>query len=183
MKTQLADLVGILETFGSNPEKWPPATRAEMEAFVASSAEAQQAVAEAIELDRCLDALAEPAPATDLATRILADLPPRPAGRPRPMRRRAIFALPLAAAAALALWLGRPDTAPSPPRIADSTASFVIEAESFAWDMPSDVLLNVASMDPVNDVPEFDCFYDEQECFGSTENRESSLISTSRSLT
>ena len=181
MKRQLADLVGILETCGSNPENWPPATRADMEAYIASSAEARQALAEAVELDLCLDTLQESAPAPDLAERILADLPARPTTRARTTRRGAILALPLAAAAALMLWLGRPDPASLPNP--DTTASLAIEIDSFDWEMPSDVLLHVASLDPVSESPEFDCFYDEQGCFDSTERRESSLMPTSRNLT
>lgn len=183
MKTRLADLVIILETSGSNPENWPPAIRAEMEAFIASSAAARQALAEATELDRCLDTLREIKPAPDLAARILADLPPRPVERPRPPRRGAILALPLAAAAIFALWLGQSTTAPITSEAPEATASFNFEGEALVWEMPSDVLLNVASLDPVEDVPEFDCFYAEPGCFDSTENRESSLMLTSRNLT
>ena len=182
MKTQLADLVNILETSGSNPENWPPAIRAEMEAFIAGSAAARQAVAEATELDRCLDTLSEIKPAPDLAARILADLPPRPVVRPRPLRRGAIFALPLAAAAILALWLGQSGPVPLTSGAPEATASFNFEDDALVWEMPSDVLMNVASLDPVDDVPEFDCFYEEPGCFGSTENRESSLMPTSRNL-
>lgn len=127
MKTRLADLVIILETSGSNPENWPPAIRAEMEAFIASSAAARQALAEATELDRCLDTLREIKPAPDLAARILADLPPRPVERPRPPRRGAILALPLAAAAIFALWLGQSTTAPITSEAPEATASFNFE--------------------------------------------------------
>ena len=187
MKRQLTDLVGILETCGSNPENWPPATRADMEAYIASSAEARQALAEAVELDLYLDSLREPAPAPDLAEQILADLPARPARRARTTRRRTILALPLAAAAALVLWLGRPGTDPASDLASltnpDATTSLVIEVDSFDWEMPSDVLLHVASLDPVSEGLEFDCFYDEQGCFDSTERRESSLMPTSRNLT
>ena len=95
-----------------------------------------------------------------------------------------MVALPLAAAAVVALWLGLPTEQPAlPTPVASSATVLVMDTEAFDWEMPSDVLLHVASLDPMADVPEYGCLYDEQECLGSTDNRESSLLSTSRNLT
>jgi hypothetical protein len=44
-------------------------------------------------------------------------------------------------------------------------------------------LLNVVSLDPINNVPAFECLYDDQDCLGSMENRESFLEIESGKLT
>lgn len=188
MNTQLENLVSTLETCGSNPENWPAESRAALQAFIATSAEARAAVSEATQLDRWLNHLPEPGPAPALADRILAELPVRPTRsnprQPAPRKPRALWVLPLAAAALLALWVA-PPTPPEAPQTAhmQRVATIGSETESFVWEMPSDVLLNVASLDPINDVPEFDCHYNDQDCFGLMENRESSVQTASRNLT
>ncbi len=184
MNTPLEKLVSTLETFGSDSRHWPADVRIELEALVANSADARAAVAEATQLDAWLDSLADPEPAPALAARIVAELPARAPLRARPAMRRALFALPLAAAALLALWVQPPFSRDSnQPAATARLASLPSQTEAFPWEMPSDVLLDVASLDPVDNVPPFDCLYDEHDCMGVMEDRESLLETQSRNLT
>ncbi|MDC0292316.1 MAG: hypothetical protein P8K76_11660 [Candidatus Binatia bacterium] len=188
MKAKLENLISILETCGSDPRNWPAESRDAMESFVANSPEARAAVAEAAELDRWLDQLPEPNPDPALAARIIAELPERPAPQlrkgPATLRPRPLWILPLAAAALLALWIA-PATPPDSGQMTNFAAApgLNLDDSSFVWDMPSDVLLNVVSLDPINNVPAFECLYDDQDCLGSMENRESFLEIESGKLT
>ena len=92
----------LLDAYGAQPERWPDAERAAAQALIGRSAAARALWKEAREVDLLLGAVSvEPEPA--LVTRVLAAAPRRAA--PRRSRRALTAAVPLAAAAVLALWI------------------------------------------------------------------------------
>jgi len=72
-------LRAIVDAYGADPARWPPAERAAGEALLADSAAAQALVAEAADLDATLDAVPAPQPTAALRTAILAAAPGRAA--------------------------------------------------------------------------------------------------------
>ena len=93
----------LLDAYGAAAERWPDTEREAARWLIAQSAAARARRDEAADVDRLLDALPAEAPSSSLAARVMAAAP-----RPRPGRvwRRALAAaVPLAAAAAVALWL------------------------------------------------------------------------------
>ena len=98
----LERLRNLLDAYGAQPERWPEAERAAAQALIGRSAAARALWKEAQEVDLLLGAVSvEPEPA--LVTRILAAAPRHAA--PRRSRRALAAAVPLAAAAVLALWI------------------------------------------------------------------------------
>lgn len=140
----LERLTRIVDAWGADPARWPDAEREEALALVARSAEARALVAAAARLDDALDALPPAAtPSAALRARVAASAPSRP-------RRRRVAALlaPLAAAAALALWLTR---APEPATTARVTVPM---ATLGVYETPTDSLLTLDGLDvDVDGVP------------------------------
>ncbi len=167
MNASLEMLQSVLDSHGACAERWPAERRADLLALCEHSAEARAARAAAAELDALLGAVKAPAPAGNLAETIVQELPPRARVHRLPLRRWASAAMPLAAAAVLALWIAGPltpehdplETATSPANRSGfpETTLALAASDTFAWDMPSDAFLEVARLDPLADVPSFGC--------------------------
>ncbi|MEO1078603.1 MAG: hypothetical protein AAFY29_03540 [Pseudomonadota bacterium] len=67
---------GLLDVYGGDVQRWPETKRAEMEAMIASNADALSYLTEARALDAALDAF--DVPAVDLSQRVLDALPMSP---------------------------------------------------------------------------------------------------------
>jgi hypothetical protein len=89
----------------------------------------------------------------------------------RPVRRFIALAVPLAAAAALALWFTGPLAPGRGPvgsaadlaggiELTENTLGLAA-SDVFAWEVPSDAFLEVAKLDPLADVPSFGCTYED----------------------
>ena len=174
----LARLGELLDAYGANPERWPPAERETACALLAQSTEAQRRREASAQLDAILNLAPAHAASPALLERILAAAPQpasvetataeqlNAAANPPALRlasppvgRRASrhfrawryvgAALPLAAAAALVLWLLR-EPAPTPERS-------VTMAELGTYDVPTDVLLTTPGLEALDSVPSFGC--------------------------
>ncbi len=121
----------LLDAYGAAPARWPEAERAAASDLVAASASARSLSDAAAAIDRALDAATAAPASPELAARVLAGVPPR---RARPWRAGLMAALPLAAAAALAIWVR---TRSEPPR-ETATISTIALGE---YESPTDVLL------------------------------------------
>jgi hypothetical protein len=142
-------LGALLEAYGATPERWPDAERADAERLVQVSATARTLWEDAAQLDRLLDAVPAAPPSPDLAARVLAAAPRR---RPTRVWRVVVAAaVPLAAAAAVMLWI-RTGHEPAKPVVAAIPAVTVGEYES-----PTDVLLGGYTMDVSTAVPSVGC--------------------------
>lgn len=174
----LERLRDILGAYGGDPERWPDAERAPALELLSRSADARSLRDDALRLDAALDLLPAAEPSAGLEERILAAARRTPqdgtgaahvvsldtvrarrdAGRPR----RGLLlaaALPLAAAAALALWVARTDRT-EPRQVARSVAGVAAphereasEAELLAalasYKAPDDALSGLAALDDV----------------------------------
>src|SRR5262249_54381714 len=137
----------LLDAYGARPERWPSGERLAAESLIARSAPARALWDETVAFDHLLDALpAEDAPAGVPAP----GLPAAPRRRTAPAR-RALFALvPLAAAAAIAVWVTRP---PAPtPDVAGVSPAALGEYQG-----PTDVLLEPDGVDEYATVPSIGC--------------------------
>jgi hypothetical protein len=94
----------LLDAYGAAPARWPDAERSSAEELLARSVVARERWQAAADLDRLLDALRAAAPSAELATSVLAGARRLPAPR-RVVRFALGAAMPLAAAAALVLWI------------------------------------------------------------------------------
>jgi hypothetical protein len=140
-------LAELLDAYGAAPERWPEAERHAARQLVDGSLAARALYREAEALDRELDVLPPEPPSALLVARVLAAAP-RPA---RPWRRVLAVAVPLAAAAAVTLWLR---TAESPaPRLAATSST----AELGEYTSPTDVLLNAYAIDVSGTMPAIGC--------------------------
>jgi len=145
----LERLHALLDAYGGTPGRWPADERAAAERLILTSAAARGAYEEARALDRLLaedEPVAPPSPA--LAARVLSGAPaPRPQRR---WRRALVAVVPLATAAAVALWVttargpGERIGAPSPVAVGD-------------WESPTDVLLDPLGVDVSANVPSVGC--------------------------
>jgi hypothetical protein len=171
----LARLETLLDAYGGDPARWPDAERADALALIAASAAARRLHDEARRLDAVLDVLPVATPSPELEERIVAaaraaSSPPGAAvssGRvhridearrrsdARPGRRLPLLAaaVPLAAAAALALWLAAGRTPQAPPVQHAAPRQEVVEevriADLGVYETPSDALLGLAVLDEV----------------------------------
>jgi hypothetical protein len=168
-------LRALLDAYGADPDHWPQEERAAAEALLAQSIEAQRYRDASLQLDALLDLAPADEPSRPLVERILAvgvqgagTEPPMPRHlgrttvRSLPSRaRRDVLprghgwryvgtALPLAAAAALVLWLLH-----RPAPIADPVAVAVVEIG--VYDAPTDALLSATGLDALDSVPSFGC--------------------------
>ncbi|MBI4516918.1 MAG: hypothetical protein HY699_14000 [Deltaproteobacteria bacterium] len=155
----------LLAAYGADPERWPLEERDEALALLAQSEQARRWQEAGSQLDSLLDLVPAKMPSPELLERILAATPPtrtpprRTAlsafgaavrARPRVWRYTGAAALPLAAAAALVLWL---QSAPTP---APERAPVAI-AELGVYQAPTDALLTAPGLDALEDVPSFGC--------------------------
>jgi hypothetical protein len=183
----LARLGELLDTYGADPERWPPEEREPACALLAQSAQAQRRHDASAQLDSILNLAPAHAASPALLERILAAAPQcgsaemataeqlNPAASPAALRlgplragrrasrrlrawRYAGAALPLAAAAALVLWLLRAP-APTPER------TRVTVADLTSYDMPTDVLLTAPGLEALDSVPSFGCTDSGLGCF------------------
>jgi hypothetical protein len=168
----LARFRAMLDAYGANSDRWPPEERDAGRALLAQSPQAQRWRDASAQLDALLDLAPADAGSPALIERILAVAPERgsaeiatpstPVPRIAPSRpsRRATWrshawryagaALPLAAAAALVLWLlAKPSRTPEP---ADVTI-----AELGMYDAPTDALLAAPGVEALDSVPSFGC--------------------------
>ena len=134
----------ILEAYGAAPERWPRAEREAARRLLEQSAAARALREEAAELDRLLDAVPAEPPSRALAAQVLATAPRRGS------RRVLMAVVPLAAAAAITLWLAI-EREPA-RRVAGTTAVWVGEYTS-----PTDVLLEPYGADVYATVPSVGC--------------------------
>lgn len=177
----LERLRDILDAYGGDPDRWPDAERTPALALLESSADARLLQAEARRLDAALDLLPATEPSAGLEERILAaarrtpqddaahgaDVTSLADARVRRDARRAprrtlvlAAALPLAAAAALALWLARADRAPQ-QQVASVTSgtttatAHASEEELLAalasYTSPDDAVIELSVVDDVYD--------------------------------
>jgi hypothetical protein len=180
--SELARLRDILDAWGGDPGRWPDAEREPALALLARSADARRLLDDALRLDAALDLLPAADPSPGLEDRIvaaarrapqdasvpgvttLADARARRAAARAPRRGLLLAAaLPLAAAAALALWIARTDRGTTAPQFARAggdaatphVASMASEAELLAalgsYSMPGDALLELSGLDDVYD--------------------------------
>jgi len=134
-----------LDLHGTDRRDWPADAWTAATTLVARSAEARAVWDEAVALDRLLGTAPAVGPSPALVARVLADAPP--ASLPARWRRRAAaMAVPLAAAAGLALWLAR-----GAPRV-DVSAIEVGDYTS-----PTDYLLDPYGVDVSDSLPSLGC--------------------------
>jgi hypothetical protein len=167
----MARLAAILDAYGADPARWPGAERDAALALLAASPAARARQAAAAELDACLDAAPSVVPAPDLAARIVAAVGVAPAadvfahrvaGGSMRVRWRLLMMVPLAAAAALAVWLVR--EVPPAPTANDARTAAAAEALD-TLEVPTDALLDVAVLDSLDqDAPTFGCTAGELGC-------------------
>jgi hypothetical protein len=142
-------LGALLEAYGAAPERWPDAERDDARRLVEESAAARTLWEDAAHLDGLLDAVPAAQPSPELVVRVLAAAPRR---RPTRVWRGVLAAaVPLAAAAAVVLWI-RTERVPATPVAASIPAVTVGEYES-----PTDVLLGGYTMDVSAAVPSVGC--------------------------
>ena len=140
----LARLDEILDAYGAAPARWPEAERTAVLELLAHSPDARRHRDDAAVLDGLLDAVPAAPPSPALAARILAASPRR-----RVARRALIAFVPLAAAAAVTLWLGLEG---QPTRRVAAHAIAVGEYSS-----PTDVLLGSYGVADYATVPGIGC--------------------------
>ena len=155
--SDLARLARVLEAYGADRERWPDDERADLDALVAESSEARELRDAAARLDALLDVTGEiPPPPPRLSDRVIEGAPVQD-GRGHPLRWAAV--VPLAAAAALALYVARtPEGVPPGPATVPTTESFEIALTDLGvYATPTDVLLSLEGVDPLDGVPAYDC--------------------------
>jgi hypothetical protein len=155
-------LRALLEAYGADPDRWPPEERNAALALLAQTPEAQRWRDASARLDALLDQAPAYGGSPALIARILAATPAPapttirtpPANRRLTRRLRAwpaiASAIPLAAAAALVLWLS---TKPShgPERVN------VNLAEIETYETATDALLDAPSLQALDRLPTFGC--------------------------
>ncbi len=182
-------LAEILDAYGADPKRWPEAEREAAERLVETSPAARALRDEAALLDALLDRATEGerAPSADLIERALAGSPAgsedraprrrgsverlagaRRASRARPARSRArrrlaAFAAPLAAAAAVALWVAT-EGGPVGTSHVEAPAERYAIADLDDFSVPSDSLLASDGWDVIGRLPELGCSTGELGC-------------------
>ena len=185
MKTGTTDaaalerLSDILDAYGGDPDRWPDAEREPALDLLARSADARLLRDEALRLDAALDLLPAAEPSNGLEARILAAAQQTPQdmaraasvaslddarlrrGAARPRRGLLLAAaLPLAAAAAFALWVARADRATTTQQVASAghtapaphareASEDDLRAALASYKAPDDALGELAGLDDV----------------------------------
>lgn len=155
----LEQLTALLDAYGANPQRWPAEQRAAALALVLRSPEARAKRDAAARLDALLDSAPSTRPSPELAARVLATagVRARRVGTPGAARQRhpawryALAAVPLAAAAAIVLFLTR---ATEPP--AGQQMAYLVE-DVGSYTTPMDVLLSWPGIDLINSEPALGC--------------------------
>lgn len=80
-RTALAQFEALLDAYGAEPRRWPAERRAQSEALLARSAEAQALHAAAARLDALIDTAAVESAPAHLIGRVIAAAPPPKAAR------------------------------------------------------------------------------------------------------
>jgi hypothetical protein len=178
MTMKIERLHEILDAYGASPAHWPEGERTEAVRLISESAEAHALYESAADLDLMLDtASPPPPPSRELIAKVLASAPAsRAAGagdrtRVTAFRRRSwrVMAVPLAAAAALAIWMAttRDSTveapieiaAPATPDAEDSETRELASAlsELVEYSSATDALLSPYGVDVYSVTPSFGC--------------------------
>ena len=142
-------LGALLEAYGATPERWPDDERADAQRLVEESAAARTLWEDAAQLDRLLDAAPVSPPSPDLALLVLASAPRRRSTRV--WRGVVAAAIPLAAAAAVALWVRTERVEPKP------VIASIPPTNLGVYESPTDVLLGGYTMDVSAAVPSVGC--------------------------
>jgi hypothetical protein len=144
----LEGLERLLDAYGGAPERWPDTEREAAQRLIEQSDAARARWEEAAGLDRLLDTVPVEPPSLALAARVLAAAPRR---RPARVWRRALAAaVPLAAAAAVTVWVAiKHEPARQMP-----SAPVVAMGE---YTRPTDVLLGLYGIDVYGTVPSIGC--------------------------
>jgi hypothetical protein len=151
----LERLGALLDAYGAEATRWPEVERDVARQMIESSAEARRMWEDAAALDRLLDSLPDGLPSAALANEVLAAAPRPHAGR---IWTRALVAtVPLAAAAALVLWL-------TTERQRAQPTSIVPIASLGEYTSPTDVLLEPYGIDVSATVPSIGCADSELGC-------------------
>ena len=149
----LTRLRALLDAYGANAERWPPAERERAVALLAESSQARALQAATARMDALLDTVAAPQPSPELVRRALAGAPMPRRLRPRagPRRLMAVAAV-LAAAAAVLIWLlpGRERTGSEPMQ------QYAIGYQG-VYTTPTDVLLVPPGLDLSRTAPVVGC--------------------------
>jgi len=142
----------LLDTHGATLGSWPEAAREPARRLLDGSAAARALWRETAGFDRMLRALpAEPA-SRAVAERVLAGIPRR---RARAWRTALGVVVPLAAAAAVAVWIGvGREGSSTPNRQAAGAPAAVMIGE---YSAPTDVLLDSYGVDVYANVPAIGC--------------------------
>lgn len=179
----LERLRALLDAYGANPDRWPPQERAAALALLEQSPEAQRWRDASARIDALLDHAPGFEVSATLIDRILAAAPtPAPSANrtPPPYRhttrrvwawRIIAAAAPLAAAAVLVLWvLNKPSQTPERANVT------LAEIETF--DVPTDALLDLPSVQALDRVPTFGCAGGGLGCVdtGEADNRSQSAL-------
>lgn len=143
----------VLDAYGASPERWPEEERDELVELLGREPEAQALVSEATQLDALLDLAGPDAPPDAALARRVLEAAPRANTRPRSWKLLA----PLAAAAALALWITNQATGPVPPEPEAPGRIEVQVADLGVYTTPTDVLLVLDGSDPLESIPSYDC--------------------------
>ena len=163
-------LRAIFDAYGGDPRRWPDAERDVALTMLARSADARRLHEEAMRLDEALDLLPAAAPSPGLEDRIVAaalldggagrqPAQVRPITDARRARRAGgrlrtgllAAALPMAAAAALALWLGNGRSVGTPAAPANVASTEIKLADLGSYEVPGDELLAVSVLDDAYD--------------------------------
>ena len=157
----------LLDAYGADPGRWPAAERVPALALVERSPEARRARDAAAALDRVLDLAPDVEPSLDLGARVLANVPRRPSRLPRTLA----FAVPLAAAATLVVWVVRMPPSHPEPLTPDAIAALS------TFTTPTDVLLDPTGLDLADALPSYGCTEGELGCIdvGPADERDSRL--------
>lgn len=180
-------LEAILDAYGADPERWPADERDAVETLVAASQEARALLRAAADLDEILDAAPSHAVRPKLADDIVAALPSKQkpslrlaASRPAPKRTRlswrwATQIVPMAAAAALVLWLSVSERSDWSDR---SDSSDLAALDNYVT--PTDALLEAPSAGAIDSVPGFGCTDAGLGCIDADDTEQHSALDMER---
>ena len=138
----------LLDAYGAAPARWPEAEREAGRRLIEETAAARTLWEDAAALDHLLDAMPAAPPSAALLDRVLGTIPHRRVARA--WRRALLAVVPLAAAAALVLWIAGDR---QPARDAASALSVALGE----YGSPTDVLLQAYGIDVSAAVPAIGC--------------------------
>src|SRR5262245_55112102 len=139
----------LLDAYGAAPERWPDAEREAAQRLIEQSVAARALWQQTADLDRLLDVEPGESPSPGLAARVLAAAPRRPPTRI--WRRVMVAAIPLAAAASIALWFAGAREPVGQVAVRPVTGTTAVEVGEYG--SPTDVLLGAFTVDVSATVP------------------------------